>query len=225
MHDSLREQILRQIRSEIISGESHPGYLYSVPALAAELDVSTTPVREALLELANAGLVEPIRNRGFRVSQLTVSELEDIFDMRELLELHAARLMMESGVPSTRELSDYADQIARAVKEDSVQDYLIADRQFHNAMFVAAGNNLLTKGALELRDRMRLFGIRSSAGFERQKASVGEHYRIVELIDAGDVEQLCSTLKVHITSWKPIFSDALETQSQGRRRKAIGANQ
>ncbi|WP_206018970.1 GntR family transcriptional regulator [Salinicola acroporae] len=222
MHDSLREQILKQIRSEIISGESRPGSLYSVPALAAELDVSTTPVREALLELANAGLVEPIRNRGFRVSQLTVSELEDIFDMRELLELHAARRMMANGFQSTRELSGYADQIALAVKEDSVQDYLIADRQFHNAMFMAAGNHVLTKSALELRDRMRLFGIRSSAGFERQRESVDEHYRIVELIEAGDAEQLCQTLRVHISSWKPIFSAALEAQSQGRRRQKLG---
>ena len=56
MDQNLREQVLQQVRAEIISGQSMPGSMYSVPTLAASLGVSSTPVREALLELARSGL-------------------------------------------------------------------------------------------------------------------------------------------------------------------------
>src|SRR4051794_18879717 len=87
---NLREQVLQQVRSEIISGESPPGAMYSVPSLASALGVSTTPVREALLELARNGLIMPMRNRGFKVVAPTLAQLRNLFDMRELLELNAA---------------------------------------------------------------------------------------------------------------------------------------
>ena len=73
------------MRTEIISGQSPPGTMYSVPTLADDLGVSTTPVREALLELARNGLIEPVRNRGFRVVEPTLEELSQLFEVRELL--------------------------------------------------------------------------------------------------------------------------------------------
>ncbi len=93
MDGNLREQVLQQVRSEIISGHSVPGSMYSVPNLAATLGISTTPVREALLELARSGLIEPMRNRGFKVVAPTLSQLRNLFDMRELLEVYAVELV------------------------------------------------------------------------------------------------------------------------------------
>ncbi len=93
MDQNLREQVLQRVRAEIISGQSLPGTMYSVPSLAASLGVSSTPVREALLELSRGGLVEPMRNRGFKVVEPTLTELRNLFDMREVLELHAAVLV------------------------------------------------------------------------------------------------------------------------------------
>ena len=85
MDQNLREQVLQRVRAEIISGQSLPGTMYSVPSLAASLGVSSTPVREALLELSRGGLVEPMRNRGFKVVEPTLTELRNLFDMREVL--------------------------------------------------------------------------------------------------------------------------------------------
>src|ERR1700684_2801725 len=90
---NLRQHVLQQVRSEIISGHSPPGAMYSVPNLAAALGVSTTPVREALLELARNGLIEPMRNRGFKVVSPTLEELRELFEVRELLEVRAAELL------------------------------------------------------------------------------------------------------------------------------------
>lgn len=105
MDQNLREQVLRHVRSEIISGQSGPGKMYSVPTLAADLGMSTTPVREALLELARTGLIEPMRNRGFKVVEPTVDDLRNLFEMRNLLEVRAAELFALKSRKKRRPLS------------------------------------------------------------------------------------------------------------------------
>src|ERR1700733_6969931 len=89
---TLREAVLQQVRSEIVSGRASPGTLYTVPGLAAQMGVSTTPVREALLELSRAGLVSALRNRGFLVEGATLQDLENLFALRVMIE----RLALET---------------------------------------------------------------------------------------------------------------------------------
>ena len=84
---SLREQVLAELRSEIVAGRAGNDTIYSVPTLSQRMGVSTTPVREALLELTRAGLLVPMRNRGFRVVEPTLEDLNDLFDVRETLEV------------------------------------------------------------------------------------------------------------------------------------------
>ncbi|MBR0896667.1 GntR family transcriptional regulator [Bradyrhizobium tropiciagri] len=209
MDQNLREQVLQRVRAEIISGQSLPGTMYSVPSLAASLGVSSTPVREALLELSRGGLVEPMRNRGFKVVEPSLTELRNLFDMREVLELHAAVLVATNPPKDLPAVRGWADEIARAVETDDVQLYLEADRNYHREFIAAAGNELLTEMVMGLRDKMRLYGISSRAGHERQQASVPEHYRLIELALAGKTEALPTLLRSHIRSWEPIFVDAL----------------
>ena len=70
---SLREQVADALRAHLVSGRMRPGVLYSAPKLAAEFGVSATPVREAMLDLVSEGLVEVVRNKGFRVTSLSDS--------------------------------------------------------------------------------------------------------------------------------------------------------
>ncbi|MBN9004404.1 MAG: GntR family transcriptional regulator [Rhizobiales bacterium] len=216
MEQNLREQVLQQVRAEIISGQSMPGSMYSVPTLAASLGVSTTPVREALLELARGGLIEPVRNRGFRVLEPTLTELRNLFDLRELLELHAAVIVASKSKKNLRELTRFADDIARAVKTEDVRLYLEADRRFHRGLTAAADNERLTDMVMSLRDQMRLYGIKSRAGLQRQNESVPEHYAIIKLATSGDVDALTNLLRRHIRAWEPIFVDALTRTSSPR---------
>jgi DNA-binding GntR family transcriptional regulator len=213
---NLRERVLQQVRAEIISGQSMPGAMYSVPTLAASLGVSTTPVREALLELTRSGLIEPIRNRGFKVVEPTLTELRNLFDLREVLELHAAAIVARKPKKDLRGLSRLADDIAHAVKTEDVMLYLEADRSFHRLLTAAADNARLTEMVMGLRDQMRLYGIKSRAGLERQNESVAEHYKIIKLTTAGDADGLVNLLRHHIRTWEPIFVDALSRTSNGR---------
>ena len=206
---NLREQTLRRLRSDIITGRIAPGAMLSVPAVSAEIGVSTTPVREALLTLERDGLVAPLRNRGFRVEPMSVAALENLFSLRELLEVHAVVAITRKGLQDTAELVALADAVGEAVGREDVTAYLVTDRAFHTALVARAGNPLLTKLVLQLRDGMRLYGIDSAEGRQRQRDSVGEHYRLVELAQRGEVDAAAALMSHHILTWKPLFSAAL----------------
>ena len=213
---SLRDRVLERVRSDIVSGRSGPGAMYSAPALATELGVSTTPVREALLELSNRGMIVPMRNRGFKVKASSLDDLENLFEMRELLERFAVVNVAESGLKDPEELTDLADDVAETVKSQDVRGYLEADRAFHAAFVSRAGNARLTKMVMSLRDDMRLFGIDSAEGEERQRASVEEHYELIKLAVQGDAVAIAPLITRHIMSWQPIFRKALAAQTERR---------
>src|SRR5690606_2127387 len=84
---SLRSRVAEALRAALIAGEMRPGEVYSAPALAQRFGVSATPVREAVLDLVRQGLVETVRNKGFRVRELSEQDLDEITQLRELLEI------------------------------------------------------------------------------------------------------------------------------------------
>jgi len=84
---NLRDQALEVLKLRLISGDLAPGQIYSAASLATELGVSNSPVREAMLTLVNQGLMEAVRNRGFRVVPLSEKERRNIYDLRLLVEI------------------------------------------------------------------------------------------------------------------------------------------
>jgi DNA-binding GntR family transcriptional regulator len=215
--NNLREQVVERLRSEIVSGRAAPGTIYSVPSLATEAGISTTPVREALLELSRAGLVTPLRNRGFRVEPTTLQDLENVFSLRVLLERFALVTLAEQRLTDTAPLVALADAVAEAVKRDDVPDYIETDRRFHEGLVSRANNTRLTKMIMGLRGDMRLYGIDTPEGRVRQRASVGEHYQMIEYASAGDSERIAALITKHIMEWKPLFVAALTGAASARK--------
>src|SRR5665648_1243687 len=93
---SLRGRIAESLSAAIISGELAPGTLVSVPMLANQFAVSATPVREAMLDLEQRGFVASVRNKGFRVTQVSEQDLREIVELRRLIEAPALRALAES---------------------------------------------------------------------------------------------------------------------------------
>lgn len=99
--------------------------------------------------------------------------------------------------------------MAAAVSRSDVTGYIAADRVFHETLVSRAGNPLLTKMVMQLRDDMRLYGIDSPEGLRRQRRSVGEHYRMVDLAVERKVDAIGDLISAHILSWKPLFTAEL----------------
>ena len=207
--ENLRERVERQLRVDILAGTIEPGTVFSVPSLSRSLGISTTPVREALLQLAADDLLQPIRNRGFRVVDPTLDELRNLFEVRVQLEAQAFAKVVRAGAVDVDDLMKWADEIARAVRDRDVPAYLVADRSFHESLLCRAGNPILTGIVMKLRDKMRLYGIRSKAGRARQDASVAEHYRIVDLVTGRVKDDAMTLMTDHIMAWEPVFTEAV----------------
>jgi DNA-binding GntR family transcriptional regulator len=207
---NLREQVVEVVRADIVSGRTPPGSVYSVPGLSTELGVSTTPVREALLELARGGLLVAMRNRGFRVELLSQSALESLFTMRELVERFALETLARQGRTDRTSLLALADAVSDAVAADNLRSYIATDRSFHEALVAQTGNPFLAATVMQLRDNMRLYGIDSAEGRRRQQESVAEHYQMIDLVIQGDVKAAGDLISRHILSWKPLFAAALQ---------------
>lgn len=112
---SLREEVAHALRAAIVAGQIRPGTIYSAPTLATQFGVSPTPVREAILDLAKEGLITIVKNKGFRIRSLSERELDEITEIRELLEIpvvadQVGRLSAEQ----LRELRVLAEAIVKA---------------------------------------------------------------------------------------------------------------
>ena len=148
----------------LVSGQMKPGRLYSAPTLAGQLGVSATPVREAMSELAAQGMVEVVRNRGFRVRELSDVELDEITQLRQLIEVPTTAALARSCDPGAIDaIRPLAASIETAARRGDLIGYIEADRRFHLALLALAGNRQLVDVVDRLRAKARLYGIRELA--------------------------------------------------------------
>ncbi|MBB5157156.1 GntR family transcriptional regulator [Saccharopolyspora phatthalungensis] len=200
---SLSEQALAVLRQAMVSGEIQPGEIYSAAALASQLGVSSSPVREAMLTLVNEGLMVPVRNRGYQVVPISASELEEIQRIRILLEVPT--MVEVASRHAELDLAPYAgiaQEIVDAAHEGDITGYLERDRDFHLGLIGLAGNARLTKMVGTLRDHTRLFGLKGLNEQGQLIASAKEHLEIIAAMQSGDTaktEQLMSVHLGHIT--------------------------
>jgi DNA-binding GntR family transcriptional regulator len=197
--DSLREQITRAVEAAIVAGELEPGVIYSAPGLAERFGVSATPVREAMLDLVKEGFVEPLRNRGFRVVEMSDEDLDNIAQIRLLIEVPTMPQIASQLTPARFEdLAVAAEAIERAAADGDVLRYLDTDRRFHVELISAIGNARLTDLVDRLRRQARLFGLKDLARSGRLVASAREHRALLDTLRAQDIQAAESLMRAHI---------------------------
>ncbi|MCG3753773.1 GntR family transcriptional regulator [Amycolatopsis sp. Poz14] len=183
----------------MVSGELRPGDIYSAAALATRLGVSSSPVREALLTLVNQGLLEPVRNRGYRVVAITERDLDEIYEMRVLLEVPATLSAgAAAGPDDLARLDALAGEIESAADAGDVARFLEADRRFHLDLLALAGNGRLIDSIATLRDQTRLYGLEKLAERGRLADSAREHREMLATIAERDWARLEDQVRAHL---------------------------
>ena len=196
---SLRESVTESLRAAIIAGSLEEGTLYSAPALGAAFGVSATPVREAMMDLAREGLVETVKNKGFRVTSMSDRELDEITEIRLLLE-PPVMADVAGTIPAGdfERLHALAEDIVDAAREGDLAAYLAADRDFHAALLEYGGNKQLVELATSLRTRTRMYGLKTLSESNRLADSAQEHHELLDLIAAGDGAAARELMRRHI---------------------------
>ena len=191
--------MLEVVRASIIGGELVSGGLYSVAELAEKLEVSRTPVREALIELATRGMVRFERNRGVRILGTSIHDLEEIFEIRLMLEVPAAHRAAGRMLPvEVKGLRSRLASMERAAEAGDVARLWVYDRQFHRALLVASGNHRLADYVDTLRDMVLVRGVTTAGRARSLETIVAEHRAILERVEAGDPEGTATALRAHI---------------------------
>ena len=183
----------------IVTGDLVPGTLVTVPRLAKQFNVSATPVREAMLDLEKRGFVESVRNKGFRVTEVSEQDLRSIVDVRRLLEVPALRMVVDD-FPAERlgEFEGYARDIMAAATRGALAEYLAADWVFHWALLELTGNLSIVELVGELRRQTRMVDLADLRDTEELRRSAEEHQQLLDLIMAGRADDACALLDVHI---------------------------
>lgn len=210
---SRRDLMVETLRSAILSGELAEGEIYPAPAIAAQLGVSTTPVREAMIKLSEDRLISVLPNRGFLVTSPTPEEIDDILDARLLLEVPAVRRLAARGIGDAdyRRLHAIASESVASAETLELSANVRADLEFHVGLVELAGNGEVTRMVRSLRSRWRLRGLGSPEKRVALLRSAHEHLEILRLVRERREHEAAELLERHLVDagdvWK---ADAAE---------------
>ena len=195
---SLVELAFNRLSQEILSGRTDPGERLVEEQLTRRLGISRAPLREALRQLAQQGLVEHIPRRGVRVATLSDDDVRELYEVRDVLERHAI-----SAVQRTPDLSGLraALEVMRKATE-SADRLAIADahRQFHVALVALGGNRQLSALYESVLVRLQLYmavNLRREAEVARSADGVHRHERLLEAVERGDPDTVLAELNKH----------------------------
>ncbi|MEU6040792.1 GntR family transcriptional regulator [Actinomadura sp. NPDC047616] len=188
------------VRQMILSGEAAAGSRLGEAELAESLGLSRTPVREALQRLGSDGLVEVLPHRGARVVQWTSADLEEIFELRSLLEPYAAARAARQRPDETvlADLRDLCAEMERAAADGDLTRVARLNSRFHAAVIEASGNRRLPAMLTSVMHAPLIIGTFRRYGADALARSMNHHRELVAAIAAGDPAWAESVMRSHI---------------------------
>ncbi|MDR7160440.1 GntR family transcriptional regulator [Arthrobacter sp. BE255] len=213
----LREAVRDTLRTRIFEGHYAPGTRLVERDLAAEFNVSRLPVREALRMLRQEGLIRDRASRGMEVSGLSAKDVEDLFDVRQSLEVLACRLAAARATEADlAQLQGLLDEADRCLAKGAIMDAHRANSEFHDAITRIANNDFLRSALEPLQGRMHwLFRHVSDL-----PELIQEHRELYGAIASGDPERAAVQSASHIGKYREQFpedSPAAELTLQRKR--------
>ncbi|MEU3554248.1 GntR family transcriptional regulator [Streptomyces fragilis] len=193
-----QQYVLAELRSAITGGRLRPGEPIRQDALAARLEVSRVPLREALKILEGEGLVEHKVHRGYFVTELSLDDLREVYRIRELLEAEAVRrAAARTDADLLTVLERAQSEVERAGGSGDVTAMADANRRFHFALFDASGMPRLVRLIGTLWDSTDAYRSLYYAEPPNRERVVDEHHAVLDALRAGDTDEALRLLDRH----------------------------
>jgi DNA-binding GntR family transcriptional regulator len=227
---SLSQQVYDELHRRLRSGELRPGAQLVNRTLAAELGTSTIPVREAIHRIASEGLLELAPGAGAFVRQPQPSELGDLYDVREALEVlaaaQAARFADDYLIAELQGICQQFRDVAGAISRGKhatpaqFQRWLDAEEQFHTRVVAAARNRWLSKVVHDVRVISQVFaaqkGVTSLLTPAVARRTLRQHEAFLEILTRHDIEEAKRWMAEHIRSGRElVLQQIFARQSSG----------
>ena len=213
---SLVEYAYEKIRARIFNGEWKPGYQALEEAIARDLEVSRTPVREALIRLEREGLVEILPRKGMRIIAVSAADMREVYEVVSVLESEAAARIAR--MPPTKEylrpLQDAVDAMEAALNKNDLMAWAKADEAFHVNLLALCGNSRLAEMGMTVQDRVK--GARLATIYDRPPPhrSNDDHQALIRAMLNGDVEAARRIHTQHKLNAMQLITAILEEKEQ-----------
>jgi DNA-binding GntR family transcriptional regulator len=205
---STAKRVAAHLRAQIARGKIEPGQRLNELALAGELGVSRSPIREALALLAGEGLVSVVPYKGTFVTALTKERLQDLLDFRLALEQFAVGRAIERAKPNDLDhFETLIDAIATQAKHGNFSGAVDADLNAHEYLIELAGSSHLAQTYKAMLGELRLYIAQTSRHYDRPDELAAEHAALLVAMRSRNVDKAMSLIAAHITHG---FSRALE---------------
>lgn len=187
------------IKKRIINNTYKQGTPLVERNLCKEIDISRTPVREALNRLASEGLVEVIPGIGTLVARLSYTNMVELFDVREMVEINVVKLFIErKSEPSLTALKKTFSKLKKAYDERNISDFMEYDTQFHAILLKGSKHKLYSHIMNMIVDQIEMLGVLAVDDDGVLEKSIKEHEQLLEAIDASEIETAQKIMCEHI---------------------------
>ena len=212
---SVREKTYDYLKSNILSGRFVPGERLAEEHLAEELGVSRTPVREALHKLEQEGLIEPLESRGFCVPHDSPEEIEDLFDIRTVLEGYTLKIICERITDEQIEkLEKMIDKAEDALRRKRIDEVFQWNTQFHDTLHsLVADKRRFHSLIVNMRKYVLRYRKDTLQNLGAGKRTMDGHRQILLALKLKDPELCERVMRIHIRQSK---EDALQTNREAR---------
>ncbi len=209
--DAVKHEIYWKIRTDIISGKKKPGERLSIDLLKKEFGTSVSPVRDAFQMLSQEDLVTIKPRSGYYVTKVTLKELRDMLEMREILELAAVGKAAERITPDQIQAlksihAGYTDD-----RDETYSRYTLENKRFHTLMARASGNEELARQVSRVHDRMARFMIIVRSG----QYMIDIHQQLIDRLAAHDPAGAKKTLKKELDQAKVAIMERIMEEESG----------
>ncbi len=224
---TLTDSVYQQIREDIIRGKHAPETKLRIEQLKNHYAVGATPIREALSRLSSDGFVVTEGQRGFRAAPISIKDLDDITDLRVMLEREALTLSLKLGDDDweSRVVAAFY-QLTKAEKNkapDNLEAWEMRNREFHEALISACSSNWLFRFYQILYDQHKRYlsiSLSASQKVKKPRNLHAEHQRIYDAAISRDVETVCQESEAHIRKTAEVSRQVLIQQMEQKEKKS-----
>jgi DNA-binding GntR family transcriptional regulator len=210
--ETASRQAYRALRLAIQRGDLTPGPLYSIGQIADQLNISRTPVREAVGQLEAESLVEILPQRGFRLRLISDSEAEEFFALREMLESYVVSTLIAKRDPSlVRPLLEMIENQEESIEDD--ERFMHFAEELHIAMAECAGLPRVAWILNALRGQLWLLGTQSISQPNRRASAIAEHRAIIRYIAEADASQATLAIREHLSNAAQAYREQREASN------------
>ena len=213
LHNSLHDDVAASLRERIFAGTLGPGAFLDELALAQEMAISRTPLREALKVLTKEGLVRHEPRRGCFVAEVTERDLDEIFPVLALLEGRCAyEAALNAGDADLQALEALHARLARHGKARRIHEYYEANFAIHEAIIRLADNRWLQQVIGDLRKIVKLARLQQLHAPGRLDQSLSEHLAVFAALKARDAAGAEAAMRTHLTRQRDALRDLARNQ-------------